>query len=158
MPSPLTTQPPKLNLPLADLPLRAGAKGVEVYDRLRRKWLVLTHEEWVRQQFVSYMIDCLGYPPSLMANEVGISLNDTSRRCDTVVYSHGLRPLMIVEYKATTVRIDRRVFEQVARYNLVLGVPYLVVSNGLSHYCMRVDSSTGRCELLGAIPRYQDML
>jgi len=155
MPVSLTTPPPPLNLPPADLALRSGTKGVEVHDMLRGKWVVLTPEEWVRQHFVHYLAEHLGFPPSMMANEVGITLNSTSRRCDTVVYTSALEPLMIVEYKAPTVRIGREVFEQIVRYNIVLKVPYLVVSNGMNHYCMKVNADTRRCEMLTEIPAYE---
>lgn len=158
MPFALRTPPPSLNLPPADLALRPGSKGVEVYDVLRGKWLVLTHEEWVRQHFVHYMIGRLGFPRSLMANEVAISLNATSRRCDTVVYSRSLSPLMIVEYKSPRVEIGRAVFDQVVRYNIVLKVPYLVVSNGMRHYCVKVDVSSGKCELTDRIPTYGELM
>ena len=144
MPVSLTTPPPPLNLPPADLSLRPGRKGVEVRDILRNKWIVLTPEEWVRQHFVHYLTRHLGFPSSLMANEVGITLNSTSRRCDTVVYTTALEPLMIIEYKAPSVRIDRHVFEQIVRYNIVLRVPYLVVS-------------TRKCEMLAQIPCYSDL-
>lgn len=155
MPVSLTTPPPPLNLPPADLALRSGPKGVEVHDMLRGKWVVLTPEEWVRQHFVHYLAEHLGFPASLMANEVGITLNSTSRRCDTVVYTSALEPLMIVEYKAPSVRIGREVFEQIVRYNIVLKVPYLVVSNGMSHYCMKVNADTRRCEMLTELPAYE---
>ena len=157
MPVSLSTPPPQLNLPPAALSMRAGRKGVEVYDVLRGKWIVLTPEEWVRQHFVHYMTETLGYPAAMMANEVGITLNSTSRRCDTVVYSRSLEPMMIVEYKAPSVRIDRGVFEQVARYNIVLRVPYLVVSNGLKHYCVKIDAVTHKCEMLSCIPAYESL-
>lgn len=157
MPVSLTTPPPPLNLPPADLSLRSGRKGVEVYDVLRGKWVVLTPEEWVRQHFVHYLTGHLGYPAAMMANEVGINLNSTSRRCDTVVYTPSLEPLMIVEYKAPSVKIDRVVFEQIVRYNIVLQVPYLMVSNGMSHYCMKVDAATHKCELLTCIPAYANL-
>ncbi len=128
-----------LALPPFDVPLRRDAGGtVYVYDPLRGQWLVLTPEEWVRQHFVHYLSAELGYPSALMANEVGLSLNGTRRRCDTVVYSRsGLRPLLIVEYKRPAVEITAKVFDQIARYNSVLGAPWLMVSNGLRHYCCR---------------------
>lgn len=157
MPVSLTTPPPPLNLPPADLSLRPGRKGVEVRDILRDRWIVLTPEEWVRQHFVHFLTRHLGFPASLMANEVGIRLNSTSRRCDTVVYTPTLEPLMIIEYKAPSVRIDRQVFEQIVRYNIVLRVPYLVVSNGMTHYCIRVDATTRKCEMLTQIPCYSDL-
>ena len=97
----------------------------------------------------------LGITPN---NEVGITLNSTSRRCDTVVYARDLTPLMIVEYKAPTVRIDRKVFDQIVRYNIVLQVPYLLVSNGMEHYCFRVDRTTRRCTPLQSVPAYDSLM
>lgn len=158
MPLPLQSAPPRLNLPPADLALRAAAMGVEVHDILRKKWVFLTPEEWVRQHFVHFLVGSLGFPASMMANEIGITLNSTSRRCDTVVYTRGLVPLAIVEYKAPSVRIGRKVFEQIVRYNIVLRVPYLIVSNGMEHYCMRVDMDARKCTMLAAIPSYDEML
>ena len=156
MPVPLLTPPPPLNLPPAELSLRSASKGVEVFDVLRGRWILLTPEEWVRQHFVHYLTDTLGYPRSMMANEVGITLNSTSRRCDTVVYARNLTPLMIVEYKAPSVKIDRKVFDQIVRYNIVMNVPYLLVSNGMEHYCFHVETSPDsapRCTLV-PIPEY----
>lgn len=158
MPAPLLTPPPPLNLPPAQLSLRPASKGVEVYDMLRGRWVLLTPEEWVRQHFVHFLADTLGYPRSMMANEIGITLNSTSRRCDTVVYARDLTPLMIIEYKAPTVKIDRGVFDQIVRYNIVLQVPYLVVSNGMEHYCFRVDRATGRCTFLSSVPAYDALM
>ena len=131
MPSSTQNLPPQLNLPVAELSLRSGDKGVEVYDELRQKWLLVTPEEWVRQHFVHFLMSHMGVPRSLIANELGIRLNGMSRRCDTVVFDRALSPLMIVEYKAPDIKIDRKVIDQVMRYNTVLKVPYLVVSNGL---------------------------
>lgn len=123
---------PELNLPAID-PRRL--RGEEIFDRLRRKWVALTPEEWVRQHFVDFLINA-GFPESLMANEVGISLNNTRRRCDTVIYTRTLTPWAIVEYKRPSVQITQKVFDQIMRYNLVLGVPYLIVSNGLRHFAI----------------------
>ncbi|MDE6371233.1 MAG: type I restriction enzyme HsdR N-terminal domain-containing protein [Duncaniella sp.] len=158
MPSPLQSAPPRLNLPAARLEMRPSAKGVEVYDVLRKKWILLTAEEWVRQHFVHYLTDTLGYPSSFMANEVGISLNGTSRRCDTVIYTPGLRPVAIVEYKAADVAITRAVFDQIVRYNIVLRVPYLIISNGMVHHCFRVSSDGTAATALSAMPTYQQLI
>ena len=104
------------------------------------------------------MVGALGFPETLLANEVAITLNGTSRRCDTVVYSRqGLKPLAIVEYKAPHVVITQRVFDQISRYNMVLRVPWLFVSNGLGHYCCRVDYDAGRCVFLKELPCYGEM-
>ena len=130
----------KLNLPTFDIALRRDPDGAtRVYDPLRAKWLVLTPEEWVRQHFVNYLTAHLGYPRSLIANEIGLKLNDTQRRCDTVVYHRDLSPACIVEYKRPSVEITAKVFNQIARYNSVLGTRHLIVSNGLRHFCCRFE-------------------
>lgn len=118
---------------------------------------MLTPEEWVRQNFCKYLINHLGYPAGLMANEVSLHLNGTSRRCDTVVYNSSLRPVMIVEYKSPEIAITQEVFEQIGRYNLVLAVDYLVVSNGLHNYCCKLDHATGRYRFLPGIPKRSEL-
>ena len=143
-----------LNLPIADVRLRHGNRGDEIFDPLRKKWLLITPEEWVRKDFSGQLGTSLGYPAGLMANEVSINLNGTSKRCDTVVYDTALHPKMIVEYKAPTIAITRQVFEQIGRYNLVLGVEYLTVSNGLSHFCCKVDNESHKFSFLKEIPPY----
>lgn len=133
-----TIRLPELNLPRYEARMRrdvAAPGAVEIYDVLRGKWVALTPEEWVRQSFVNMLITCRGYSRQLMANEVGITLNGTRRRCDTLVYDRTMRVAVIVEYKAPSVVITQRVFDQIARYNMVLGARYLVVSNGMRHYC-----------------------
>lgn len=150
---------PALHLPPTHLEVKQYADGVvRVFDRLRRKPVALTPEEWVRQHFVAYLIDSLGFPETLMANEVAITLNGTSRRCDTVVYSRqGLMPQVIVEYKAPSVAITQRVFDQIVRYNMVLQVEWLMVSNGLQHFCCHVDYANRRVRFLESIPAYAEL-
>ncbi len=146
----------RLNLPPYEIKLRRMPDGqVQVYDPQRCKWLVLTPEEWVRQHFVHYLVEFLGYPPSMVANEVGMTLNGTRRRCDTVVYSRDLRPVCIVEYKRTDVEITSRVFDQIARYNSVAGAHYLMVSNGLRHFCCRFDGDG--YSFLKGLPSYDEL-
>lgn len=129
-----------------------------VYDALRRKFVALTPEEWVRQHFVAYMTGELGYPAALMGNEVGITLNGTSRRCDTVLFSRkGLAPLMIVEYKAPHIEITQRVFDQIVRYNMVLHARWLVVSNGMRHFCCEIDYEKRGVRFLPNVPRYEEL-
>lgn len=130
-----------------------------VFDPLRRKWVVVTPEEMVRQHFVEYLVGHLGYPPSLMANEVGIRLNGTLRRCDTVVWQRGTAgaPLMIVEYKAPEVALTAKVFEQISRYCIALRTPYLVVTNGMKTYCCKVESD-GTVSALPSVPEYQSLV
>lgn len=141
-----------LNLPPFEIALRDSDAGTEVYDPLRRKWVALTPEEWVRQHFVNFLVADRGFPSVLMANEIGLKLNSMTRRCDTVVFDRSLHPLVIVEYKAPTVAVTQKVFDQIARYNMVLDAPLLVVSNGLRHYCCRFDRSAGTYAYLRDIP------
>lgn len=128
-----------------------------IFDGLRRKYVALTPEEWVRQHFVRYLILQKHYPAGRVANEVSLTLNGTSKRCDTVVYDGKARPRVIVEYKAPHIEITQKVFNQISRYNMVLHVDYLIVSNGLQHYCCHVDYETGACRFLPDIPRYDEL-
>ncbi len=146
----------QLNLPTFDIQLRYDDDGqLRLYDPLRSKWLVATPEEWVRQHFVNYLTATLGFPTSMIANEVGLKLNDTQRRCDTIIYTRSLQPLCIVEYKRPSVEITRAVFDQIARYNSVIGSPYLIVSNGLRHFCCHFDGQG--YHFLREIPSYEQM-
>lgn len=148
-----------LNLPPGDLKLRRNKDSrIEIYDSLRHRWLMLTPEEWVRQHFVAHLIADRGYPPSLMANEVSINLNGLHRRCDSVVWRNvDCSPLMIIEYKAPSVNITPKVFDQIARYNMALRAPYLIVSNGLRHFCCTLNLTDGSYVFLPDIPDYSSL-
>lgn len=126
----------KLRLPEAALQLRAGTstKDFDVYDPIRRLWVALTPEEWVRQHFVHYLVERCGVSAYRIANEVSLKLNSTSRRADTVIYDDNLRPAGVVEYKAADIPLSRNVLEQVLRYNLVFDAPGLIVTNGLDAF------------------------
>ncbi len=128
-----------------------------IYDTLRRKYVKLTPEEWVRQHFVHMLVERKGYPRALMANEVALKVGEKQLRADTVLYDSRLRPRMIIEYKAPHVAITQAVFDQIATYNLLLRVDYLVVSNGLSHYCCRMDYENRQYRYLQDIPLYAEL-
>lgn len=147
-----------LNLPACQFQIMRGLNGDKIFDRLRKKFVVLTPEEWVRQNFVNYLIEYKGFPVSLMVNEVAITLNNTRRRCDTVVYSKTAEPLVIVEYKASSVEITQQVFDQIVRYNMVLRAQYLIVSNGLNHYCCSIDYNNNSYKFIKDIPNYDDLM
>lgn len=147
-----------LNLPTYDAKIRKGNNGLDIFDPLRRRYVFLTPEEWVRQHFVNYLITVKNYPASLMANEAGIKLNSLTRRCDTVVYNKLLEPLMIIEYKESKVKVTQKVFDQVVRYNNVLKVKYITVSNGINHYCCRIDYENQTFEYLTEIPDYKYLI
>ncbi len=147
----------QLNLPPFDMKLSGTRERMKVFDILRRRYVALTPEEWVRQHFVNYLINHLGYPAPLLANEVQLTVGEKHLRADTVLFSRDMRPRMIVEYKAPSVAITPDVFNQIAVYNTLLHVDYLVVSNGVEHYCRRIDYTTGQAVSLDNIPTY-DML
>lgn len=128
-----------------------------MFDRCRRKFVALTPEEWVRQHFVNFLIEYRGYPVSLIANEVSLRHNGNLRRCDTVIYNSSAHPLAIVEYKASTVSISESVFDQIVRYNMVMGVRWLMVSNGIRHYCCEVDVEHNTYRFLKEIPSYSQL-
>ena len=144
-----------LNLPPYDIKAVVRNGKRMIFDDLRRKYVSLTPEEWVRQQFVHYLIREKGYPAECIGNEVSINLNGTRKRCDSVVYGQQAEPLMIIEYKAPTVDITQQVFEQISRYNIKLRVRWLIVSNGLQHYCCQIDYQSGSCQFVEDIPTYE---
>ena len=147
-----------LNLPPIQPRLAERADGrPAIFDVIRRRYVALTPEEWVRQHFVHYLLEHKGYPSALLANEVQLTLNGMSRRCDTVLYRRDRTPRLIVEYKAPEVEITQRVFDQITRYNMVLRADYLVVSNGLQHYCCRLDYHRHSYSFLRDIPAYGEL-
>ncbi|GAB6394581.1 MAG: type I restriction enzyme HsdR N-terminal domain-containing protein [Bacteroidales bacterium] len=145
---------PALNLPAFDAKVREENGKRMIFDSLRRKYVALTPEEWVRQHFVRYLITEKDYPAELMGNEIILRLNGTIKRCDSIVYNRFLVPLMLIEYKAPTVPVDKNVFAQISRYNLALRVRYLTVSNGIRHFCCKIDYQTGGYSFLESIPSY----
>lgn len=147
-----------LNLPTFAAKVKEKDGKRTIFDSVRHKYVALTPEEWVRQHFVHYLMAEKGFPKDLLANEVAVKLNGTSKRCDTIAYNRFLEPLVIVEYKAPTIDITRAVFDQIARYNMVLRVRYLIVSNGLRHFCCQIDYTTQTYSFLEEIPVYESLL
>ena len=111
----------------------------EIFDPVRRRRVALTPEEWVRQQTITMLHEGYGYPLELMQVEAAISLNGLTKRCDLVVYDHEVNPFMIVECKKESVPLNQKVVDQACRYNLVLQVPYLLLTNGRQQLCLHVD-------------------
>lgn len=148
----------KLILPPVELKIVRRNGVFMVYDRLRKKYFCLTEEEFVRQLFINWMINDLGYPPAIISNEVGINLNGTNKRCDTVVFTPQSLPLMIIEYKAPSVNISQEVFNQIVRYNMSLKADYLIVSNGYSNFCCKVDYSNHQVNFLPKMPHYKEII
>lgn len=147
----------ELNLPSYGANIKKTDRKLSIFDRLRKRFVNLTPEEWVRQHFINYLITEKSYPEALIANEIQINLNNTKKRCDSVIYSRTMQPLVIVEYKAPNIKITQDVFDQIVRYNIVLKVKYLIITNGLQHYCCIVDYDKQTMTYLPDIPIYSEL-
>ena len=147
----------QLNLP----PYQARVKEVngqkQIFDILRRKYVALTPEEWVRQHFIHYLIEHKDYPITLLANEVPLQVGEKKVRADSVLYDTDLHPRMIIEYKAPSIQLTQRVFDQISVYNMLLHVDYLIVSNGLQHYCCKMDYEHNTYTFVPEIPTYNEI-
>lgn len=153
----LTENYPSLNLPKAELQVRVQNGKTQVFDILRRRFITLTPEEWVRQNFIHYLIGYKGFPTALLGNEISLNVGQMQKRCDSVLYGRYANPVMILEYKAPHISITQSVFDQICRYNMKLHVPYLIVSNGLQHYCCHVDYGNGTYSFLADVPSYDTL-
>ncbi len=142
-----------LNLPPAPLKIEKRKGELYVWCIVRKKFLVLTPEEWVRQHFIHYLIVVVEIPIERIASEYGITVNNLTRRCDVVVFDKSGKAKMIVECKATTVEVNQSVFFQIAQYNRQLNVDFLVLTNGLTHFFARINRETNQLEMLDGIQK-----
>ena len=147
----------RLNLPEYDFNIKKKDDNYVIFDLLRKRFVTLTPEEWVRQNFVQFLIEERSFPMALMANEVALMQNGIKRRCDTLVADRNGNPFVIVEYKAPQIQISQATFDQIVRYNMVLHAKYLIVSNGLSHYCCSIDYKENSYRFLQDIPKYSEL-
>ena len=147
----------RLNLPPYPIKIQEKGEKRQIFDFLRRKWVALTPEEWVRQHFTHFLVEQKNYPQALLANEVELRIGEKRLRCDTLLYNKELRPRMIIEYKAPNIQIQQKTFDQISVYNLLLKVDYLVVSNGLLHYCCKMDYERQSYQFLEDIPNYESL-
>ena len=145
----------RINLPPYAIKLRDDGGKRQIFDFLRRRYVALTPEEWVRQHFVHFLTEHKGYPKGLLANEVELRVGDKHLRCDTLLYNRELKPQMIIEYKKPDIELTQRVFDQITAYNFLLRVDYLVVSNGRQHYCCKMDYEKREYSFLESIPNYE---
>lgn len=145
---------PVLKFPAYDFRLRELNGRVEIFDDIRKKWLVLSPEEWVRQHTAKWLTIDRKYPASLLAVEKTIMVNGLSKRCDIVAYNREAQPLLIVECKAPDVQITQETFNQAARYNMVLNVPMFFLTNGLNHFCCTLDHAASEYVFLKELPVY----
>lgn len=147
----------ELNLPKYEIRLGGTKEKPEIFDFLRRRFVKLTPEEWVRQHFVHWLTEQKGYPKGLLGNEIELRVGEKRLRCDSILYNTNAQPRMIIEYKAPTVPLSQKVFDQIVTYNLLLNVDYLIISNGLQHYCCRMDYEHNSYEFLPDIPDYTNL-
>jgi hypothetical protein len=144
----------QLNLPGYEFSTTQKEGLTMIFDAYRRRWVKLTPEEWVRQNFIRYLVEEKHYPATLIAVEHSLKINRQVFRADAVVFSNNGQPLLVVECKAPEVKITQKVFEQIVRYNFEFQVDYLIVTNGLSHFCCKIDKGNQTYEFLKEIPEY----
>lgn len=147
-----------LNLPQYDFRIEGSEDQLSIFDPIRKKYVALTPEEWVRQHFIQYLIHEKNLPSGLILLEKTLVYNKMKRRPDIVAHDRQGKPILIVECKAPDVKITQETFDQIARYNSVLKVPYLIVTNGMKHYCCLMDYSLGKYAFLKDIPMYEEMI
>ena len=147
----------KLNLPEYQFRIRELNARVQIFDDQRKKFVALTPEEWVRQNFLQYLIREKKYPQSLISVEGGLKLFRRSKRTDIVVFNNQGKPLLIVECKSPETIINQNVFDQIVRYNMALQVKYLILTNGLNHFICSIDYVKQSYLFLREIPEYNNL-
>jgi hypothetical protein len=148
----------QLNLPAIEARLQDGKNGRnEIFDPVRKKFVALTPEEWVRQHVIHYLAGHLDYPLTLIAVEAPLLYHTRKKRSDIVVFTRSGKPILIVECKAPEVAITQAVFEQAAMYNMGFRVKYLVLTNGIVHHACRIDHAAKSCIFLPGIPAFDDL-
>nr|WP_321453366.1 type I restriction enzyme HsdR N-terminal domain-containing protein [uncultured Carboxylicivirga sp.] len=148
----------KLNLPTFEFRFRKHEGKNQIFDVIRKKFVALTPEEWVRQNLISFLIQHQKYSAGLIAVEMPVKVNGLNQRADIVVYNRKGKPSMIIECKAPSVAITKHVFDQAARYNMKLKVEYLMVSNGLQHFCAQLNDDMCNYEMLREIPKVEQVV
>jgi hypothetical protein len=145
----------KLNFPTYSFRFKNNENKVSIFDAIRKKFVVLQPEEWVRQHCLQFLIEEKKYPKSLINVEKELTVNDLRKRYDIVVYNPNGQIHLVVECKAPKINIDQTVFDQIARYNLELNATYLMVTNGINHYYCQMDFENERYVFLRDIPEYR---
>lgn len=148
---------PALNLPQAPLKLTHSGENITVFDEWRKKNLLLTPEEWVRQHVLWYLVNDLQFPSSLLAVEYAITVNKLKRRCDIVAFGKDGKAKLIVECKAPHIKLDEVTFLQIAQYNFNLNVDYLILSNGLDHIIAKINRENQQIEYLKQFPNFGEI-
>ncbi len=147
----------KLNLPEYPTKTRTSGGQLQIFDEIRKKYIALIPEEWVRQHFINYLIVDRKFPKGLIIVEYPMEINKVKHRADIVVFSSQGKPLVVVECKAPEVQISQSVIQQISRYNILLKAPILILTNGLVHFCVKIDFENKITINLDSIPYYQDV-
>ena len=148
----------KLNLPEYSFRIKTTEGKSFIFDSLRKKYVRLTPEEWVRQNFVQFLIVEKKYSVSLIAVEAGVKVNNNPQRADLVIFDRSGNPALVAEFKAPEVKISQQTFDQIVRYNMQLKVKLLIVSNGLEHFCCRINYADNSYAFLPEIPDFAAVL
>lgn len=148
----------RLNLPPFDYQIRSSEQGYLIFDVVRRRYVRLTPEEWVRQHFLHYLMDHLAYPRALVRLEQGVRYNRLQHRADILVYDRAAKPLLLVECKAPHVSLKHDTWGQIARYNASINARLLAMTNGLQHACWQLDYAQGNHILLPSIPSFDALV
>jgi len=148
----------KLNLPEYTFKIKSENSRQFIFDSIRKKYVRLTPEEWVRQNFMQFLVVEKKYSSSLLTVEAAVNINGNPQRADLIVFDRQATPVLVAEFKAPEVKITQQTFDQIARYNMPLKVKFLIVSNGLQHYCCQVDFESGTYSFLQEIPEFSKVL
>lgn len=146
-----------LNLPTYSFKIKSEDNRKYIFDEIRRKYLLLTPEEWVRQNFIKYLVEEKKYPQQLISIEMEFKIIKLIKRCDIVVFNKTGIPNLIVECKSPSITINQDIFDQISDYNRHFNVDYLIVTNGIKHYCCRFDKRTGSFSFTEEIPEYSEL-
>ncbi len=144
----------ELNLPKYQFKFKEAGEKIQIFDAFRKKYVVLTPEEWVRQNFLQFLVTEKKYSPALIVLEKSLKYNQLQKRADILVYDKNGVPLLLVECKAPEVKITQDAFDQIARYNMSFKVAYLVVTNGMDHFCCKMNYSDNTYQFLEEIPNF----
>lgn len=146
----------KLNLPEFQFRFKNSANKTYIFDEIRKKFVLVTPEEWVRQNFIQFLIQVKNYPPSLMAVEKKVDINNQPQRFDLLVYSRKGKPWLMAEFKSPEIKISQQAFDQVVRYNMALKADFVLVSNGLQHYFCQMNYEKNNYTYLKEVPDFKN--
>ena len=147
----------RLNLPTYSLNVKSKEGRKYIFDPVRKKFVVLNPEEWVRQNFIQYLVQDRAFPLSLISVEQEFLFNRMKKRSDILVHESSGTPVLMVECKAPGVKINKQVFEQIGLYNLSYQLPWLIVTNGMKHFCCKIDNTKGGYVFADEIPTWTDL-